>query len=157
MHEGRQALILGAEAVDAPGSDARPGERRLAGVHEVLRELVHAVLGRHAADHAKLVDHAGHVRQEIAHLDPRLAVLGELERAAHELAGEAAHPLGGLGRLGEVFLRHLVDRPVVVFDQLRLGVERVDLRGAAFGEDVDHMLRPRPELMAGPRSRLVAK
>ena len=66
-----------------------------------------------------------------AKLEPRLAVLGELERAPQQVAGQLL-VVGDLGR----------GRLAVVLRQHRLGVEQVDMARPAVHEELDHRLRP---------------
>ena len=86
-------------------------------------------VGLHRPDHADVVDALAHMREDLADLDPALAVGLELEGRAER---SACLPLGT-----QVAHRQGL---AVVLRQLGLGVERVDLRRSAVHEQVDHPL-----------------
>ena len=80
----------------------------------------------------------------------RLLQLSGEAIAAHEFAG------GLQGRLA-VVLHDIVDLLAVILRKRGLGIERVDLRGAAFAENLDHPLRPRREVRLSGRQRRVGQ
>ena len=89
-----QVLVLGAQAVGQPRPDARPDQPGLAAVHQQQRRLVVRHVGVHRADDADVVDVLGGVREQLADLEPALAVLLELERRGERGPGLA---LGAAG------------------------------------------------------------
>src|SRR5205814_8478826 len=91
-----------------------------------------AAVGVHRSNAADVVHALADVREELGHLDARLAVLLERERRSHERTGLA------LGRD-----RAARQRLPVVLVEHRLRIEAVDLREAAVHEEEDHALRAR--------------
>jgi hypothetical protein len=127
--ETREVLVLAAEAVGDPGAHARAHQPRVAAVQQEQRGLVVGHVGVHRADHADVVDRLRRVLEEFAHLDPALAVLGELEHRRKRVARLALglEILGGQGLPGEAV-------------QGRLGIEGVDMGGAAVEEEMQDAL-----------------
>ena len=147
--QGGTVLVFRAEAIDRPGTEAWPHRGEVAGVHQHLGDLVHRALGNHRADHAELVGMGSELGEQFADFHAALAVLLELERRLLQLPGEAVAAdefAGGLQRVLPVVLHHVVDLLAVILRERRLGVEGVDLRGAALAEDLDHPLRPGGEV-----------
>ena len=70
----RKISRLGAEAVAGPRSGAGIADEGKAAVHEEIALRMLAELRSHAADHAELVRHRGHVRKKVAHRQAGLAV-----------------------------------------------------------------------------------
>ncbi len=126
--EAGEVLVLGPQAVQDPGPDARPGLHRVAAVHQHQRRLVIGHLGVHRADDGDVVDVLSRAGENLAHLDPAFAVLLKLERRGERRPGL---PLGPQ-RFGE--------RLSGMFSQSRLRIERIDVRRAAVTEEVDYSL-----------------
>ena len=147
--QGGEVLVFSAQAVDRPGAQAWPHRCEVAGVHQHLGDLVYRALRNHRADHAEFVGMGGELREQFADLHAALAVLLELEWRLLQLPGEAVAAdefAGGLERVLPIVLHHVVDLLAVILRERRLGVEGVDLRGAALAEDLDHPLRPGGEV-----------
>jgi hypothetical protein len=99
---------------------------------------VREVGGVHRADESDVIDLAGQVRHGIGHPHAALAMLSELERAAHQCAG-ATRVLDFAGDLAEV-------RVAVVLVEHRLRIEQVHLAGAAVHEQMDDRFGLRREV-----------
>ena len=127
--ETGQVLVLGAQAVGEsrhPCWAATAARRRSSSAASML---VVGRVGHHRADHAEVVDVLGRPGEDLADLDPALAVLLEPKRrrrARPRLALRGQVPLG--------------QRLALVLLQERLGVEGVDLRRPTVQIDVDDML-----------------
>ena len=76
--ERRQILILRAQAIRQPGSDARPPGNCAPGLKKRDRRVVINGFGEHRLDETKPIDDASRVRQEFADPGAALPVLGEL-------------------------------------------------------------------------------
>ena len=111
-------------------------------------------LGVHRAQHAQLVDDAGRVRQQGAHLGAARAVATELA----ERRGNRQHGLVA-AHAGEALARtHAVgQRLAVVCTHAWLGVEGLELRGPAGLEQVDDALRLRREVQAAVRHGILQR
>ena len=133
--EAGEVVILLPHAPGQPGAEAGAHLPHVAGVHQHQRHLVVGKLDMHRTDDGELVGVAGKVRKEIADRDAALAVPGEGERGGEGHAGLA---LGLEVVIGE--------RLAAAGLELRLRVERVDLRHAAVQKHVDHPLRPGGEV-----------
>ncbi len=127
--EAGQVLVVAAQAVGHPRTHARPNLPGFAAVHQQQRRLVIGHVGVHRANDADVVDAAGGVREQVAHLDTGLAVSLKLERR-----GEGG---AGLAFGAEVGARQQF---AGVFRQRRLGIERIDVRRAAVHKQVDDAL-----------------
>ena len=139
----RKITRLGAEAVAGPRSGAGIADEGKAGVHEEVSLRMLAELRRHAADHAQLVRHRGHVRKEVTHRHAALAMA---------LVG----PVRGLDSAVVVELRlfHLAwHRLARVFFEQRLRIKRVDVRHAAAHVAKDHAACLRRETLRPMRPR----
>ena len=135
--ETGEVLIFGAEAVKDPGAHAGADARELAGGHDELGGLVHGGFGVHGADDAEFVGVGGEFWKQLTDIHSGLAMLCEGESGALEFAGESAHAGGGLAGIFLVLFEDFVDEAPVIFFERGFGVEGIDLRGAAFAEDVD--------------------
>src|SRR4029078_6728954 len=89
-------------------------------------------VGVHRANDAQLIDIAGELRKELAHLGAALSMMGEFERRLHQIAFRLSLALGS-ERLGQ--------RLAVELFQARLGVEGVNVRGTAVHEQKNQLLR----------------
>ena len=123
-HEGRQVLVLGAQAVDRPGPQGRTARNGKAGVHQEAAHRVAAGVGVERPDHGHVVDAGGQMGKDLGNFDAGLAVPGELEGtpdvdSLFQAAVNAGH------------------RGAVVAVQGRLGVEGVHLAGRAEHEEKD--------------------
>ena len=101
-----------------------------------------AVIRIHRSDHAEVVDHRRHTREDLADLDPALPVLPEFEWRSHQVARRAVRFDLGPGQ-----------RLAVVLGQHRLRIERIDVRHAAIQEQKDDALRFRREMRSLGRKR----
>ena len=97
-------------------------------------------VGMHAPDNAEPVGMAGDGREEFTHLQAALAMPGEGEWGRQRRAG----PPLGLEGVGYLTAGVSLERD--------LAVERVEVAGAAVGEDVDHRPGPGWEV-GGPGSQ----
>ncbi len=93
----------------------------------------------HRTDDAQVVCAFGHVREQLADLQPALSVPGKLERRGKGGAGLA---------FGLEFQRELFAVPL---RQCGFRVEGVHVRGAAVGEDVNHPFGPTREVRRAGR------
>jgi len=87
-------------------------------------------IGLHRADDGNVVNTLGDVRKDLADFDAALAVSLKFERGGHDRAGLA---FGREVHRGRKFFAG-------VFRESRLGIERVEMRGAAPHEQVNHPL-----------------
>ncbi len=83
--EAGQVLVLGAQAVEEPGTHGRADRLRVAAGHHEQRRLMVGRVGVHGADDADVVDASGHAGVHLADFDARFAVLAELERRPHQV------------------------------------------------------------------------
>ena len=120
-HEAREVLVLAAEAVVEPGAGAGVSHEREARVEEVVPLGVFADLARHRTDDREVVGAVGDLREEVRHLDARLAVALGFPRGAHDISVVVED---------RALDRHR-HRFSVQFGQGGLGVEGVDVRDAA--------------------------
>ena len=149
--ERRQVLVHRPQAVAHPRADARPGERHRAGVDAERGLEVVGVVVAHRADQAQVVGTLGDVREQLA--DPQAGLAALLELPLRPLEVLLRRP-GCSGRTPRASCcRHLV-RLVVVGDQLRLVVERIDVRHAAAHVQEDDPLRPRRKCGGLRRERI---
>jgi hypothetical protein len=93
------------------------------------RLLVIRIGREHRADHAELVGDRREIRQQLAHLDAAPAVLRERESRRQQAGGR---PLGAEIGGGRTLTG--------IFDQRRLRIPQIDLRGAAGHEQEDDAL-----------------
>ena len=142
--EAGEVLVLRPQAVGDPRAHAGPRHLRVAAVHQHERRLVVGDLRLEGTDDAQVVGALGDVCEQLTDLDAAPAVLLELEGAGQRATGLA------LGLEAE----RLRDRLAGVLVQGRLGVERVDVAGAAVEEKVDDALGPAGE-MSGVRGERV--
>ena len=91
----------------------------------------------HGADDAEFVGVGGEFWKQFTDIHSGLAVLCEGESRALEFAGESAHAGCGFTGVFLVLFEDFVDEAPVIFFERGFGVEGIDLRGAAFAEDVD--------------------
>ena len=75
--ERGQILVLGAQPVGDPRTDAGADLPSRTAVHQQQRRLVVGHVGVHGADDGDVVDRLGHVAEQLADLDPAFAVLAE--------------------------------------------------------------------------------
>ena len=127
--EGREVLVLAAEPVGDPRAHGRLPAEAAAGVDVVAGGGVVDGLRLQAVVDAELVRHLRQVDPLVGHGDAGLAVPLEAVRRLHEVAFSGRH--GG----GELVLP-LEDLHVPVREG-RLGVERVDVAGAALHEQLN--------------------
>ena len=120
-HEAREVLVFAAEAVIEPSSGAGMSHEREAGMEEVIPLRVFADLAGHRADHREVVGAVGDLREEVGHLDARLAVALGFPRAAHDITVVVEDR--ALDRHGH--------RLTIELGEGGLGVEGVDVRDAA--------------------------
>ena len=130
-----QVFAVAPQAVPEPRAHARPAGDRRAGVHERVRRVVVDRLGHQRPHDADVVGDAADVRKERADLLSRLAVPLELvlRRQALELLILKLRDRLPLGER----LRH---RLAVHFGELRLVVERLQVRRSAGHVEVNHAL-----------------
>ncbi len=128
-NEGRQVLIVAAEAVAEPGPEAGADLSSVAAVHEQKRKLVTGGIGVGGANNGDVVNALGNVREEVADLNPALAILAELERRRQSGAGFS---FGGQIAAGKFFAG--------VLGEHRLGIEGIDVGWPTVEEDVNNML-----------------
>jgi hypothetical protein len=136
--EAGEVLVQSAKAVVHPRTDAGVAAEAVAAVHLIHRGgVVHAVHGA-TTEEAEVIGDFGEMRPVFRHVRAALAVLGKLERALNIVALAALHR-GGLLVLADELLE-------VQFRQRGLGVEGVDVRGAAFHHEEDDVLRLRRKM-----------
>ena len=82
--ERGEIAVFGSQAVADPRTDARPGERKGAGVDAERRLVVIRVVSFHRADHAQVVDASRHLREEFADLGSTAAMRREFPLRALE-------------------------------------------------------------------------
>ncbi len=133
-HESRQVLRLAAETVQHPRAHRRPAHLNAAAEQQQLPGMMVEGVGVHRAHQAQIVRAGADVRDVVGKLDAALAVRLERARAGQHrgvrLGEGQAQVLGHLGR----------QRLAAPLLQVRLGVEEIDLAGAAFHEHEDHVL-----------------
>ena len=98
--ERGQVLILAAQAVAQPGTQAGPDLPRFATVHEEQRRLMVWHVGVHRANEADVVDRTRRVAKQVADFDAALPVFAELERRRERGAGRS---LGRQRAAGQCF------------------------------------------------------
>ena len=124
-HEARQALVFRAESVGHPAAHAGMPHQHRAGVPLVVGQDVVVRAALAGVHKRQVVRHRAHVREEFGDELAALAVALELERAAHQRAGEAlphSHLALARQRLAMVLFEH------------RLVVERVHVADTAAHE-----------------------
>src|SRR5579859_3436400 len=124
--ESRQVLVVRTQAVGDPGTHAGADLTRVPAIHQHQRRLVIGNIGVHRADHANIINALGHVGKNLADLDSALGEFFELELRREPGAGLA---------LGLQILHG--QRLAGVFFQRGFGIEGVNVRRAAVGENVD--------------------
>ena len=134
--ERRQIGVERAQSVADPRAQAGHRDRDRAGEHAERRRRVAGRIAVDRVQEAKLVDDRAHVVEQLADHLAALAPRPELVWRAQHLFLALEHGL------------------VVVLLELRLVVERVDLRDAAGHEEDDQVLGPGREV-AGPRGKRV--
>jgi hypothetical protein len=142
--EAGQVLVLAAQAVEEPGTEARPGEGLLARVHLQAGAVVIDVVGDHRADEAKIVHASGDVREQFADGRAALAVAGEAPWGSEQIPRLRSLQLW----LGER------ERLALHLGELRLRIEQVHVRWAAGHEEEDDALRFRGKLRRLHRERV---
>ena len=141
--EARQVVAVAAQAVREPRAHRRPAGDRRAGVHERVGRIVIDGLGVQRADDAHLVGHLAELGKDGGDLLARLAA--PLERVLRRQAGELlALQLRDRLALGE----RLGHRLAVHLGQLRLVVERLQVRRPAGHVEIDDALGSRREVRA---------
>ena len=139
--ESRQVLILRAQAVGHPGTDAGTDERVAAGVQLQQGASVGRVVGMDGANHAQIIGPRTDVREQVADGQAALTVLLELPGRLQQVA-----------RAGELHPRFLAGKRLAVVPlQRRLGIKRVHLRRAAVHEQEDDPLGLRLEVRRSHR------
>jgi hypothetical protein len=125
--ESRQVLVLGAEAVQRPGTER--GADELRGARVQLREglEVGRQVGGHRVDHAQPVGVSGDLVEQARHPEATPAAPAELP--ARRQQGRAAPATGGRRR-----------RLAGVGDEFRLVVERIHVRRPPLHAEEDHVL-----------------
>ena len=128
-------LVFAAQSVREPG--AHGGTSRLLSprLDQGHGRVVVDGVGVHRANDGQVVGYAGHVRQQFGHFRAGPPVLPELELGtdAHQLAaGKLSDPLAPGDAFGHGLPGH--------FDQLRLGVEQIQLGWRSRHEEVDDAL-----------------
>jgi hypothetical protein len=145
--EARQILVLRAQSISDPRSDRRTAEPGVAGLHRELRGRVIELIGSHRAHEAQLVDVFGDVWNAIRHPRPALPHLLEwILRSQH--LGYAADEREVLSL--EERLRAIL---AVLFRELGLVVEHLEVAGSAGHVNVDHAARARRDLRRQRRQR----
>ena len=135
--EGREVVILRAQPIADPRTDARAGETERARVHAERGFVVVRVVGFHRADHAQVVHAARDMREERTDLRAAFPVAREVKlRALEEHLVVPFAPL--------VFVDG--SRLPRVGKELRLRVPRIHMRHAAAHVEKDHALRPRGKM-----------
>ena len=136
-------MVQAADAVAQPGSQARPAGLLVTRLNVGDRRVVVDCFGVERLDNGDVIDDGGDVRQELADPGAALAVLVELEHWRH--AGErllsGRHPGDALSHAygtGQLL--------AVVFAQLGLVIEQVDVRRPAGHEQIDDALGLRGEV-----------
>jgi hypothetical protein len=114
--EAGQVFVLSAEAVEHPGTEARPGLHAIAAIHEHEGRLVVGHLCVHRTDHGDVIGMGGGFGEEVADFETAGSVLAEGKRRRKCRAGFA---LSAQVFAGKGFPR--------VFGQHRFGIERVDV------------------------------
>ena len=141
--EAGQVVALGPEAVERPRPERGPDELRAARVQHQVGFRVGREVGLHAADDAQLVGVRGDLGEQLGDPEPALAALLELPGRAHQLrAGDAARP----GR-----------RLAVGRGELRLVVERIDVRRCPVHAEEDHSIGSGREMRGLRRKRRVLR
>src|SRR5262245_21266816 len=136
-NEPGQITILGAEAIERPGTETWTIEDGVAGVdRQQGRTVRHLVASIHRADYADVIDAGGNVRKQFADFNPALSMLLELPRRGEQIAGSGEFKFGFGDR--QRFAVHL--------GELWLRVERIDMRNPAVHEQEYDPLRTRSEL-----------
>ncbi len=133
--EAGEVAAFAAEAVGEPGAETRAREGLFARVHLETCAVVIDIVGDHGADDAEVVGVAGEVGKQIADFEAGLAVAGEFEWRGEEVAGAGALELGHGEWEGLAGVRF----------EGGLGVEEVDVGGAAGHEEEDEILGARGE------------
>ena len=143
--EAGQILVHRAEAVVDPRPQTRTARQDLAGVHLQHRGAVDRRVGGHRVDERHVVDALAEVREELADVLARLAVLAEgpLRPDDPALAAATAPAERAHG-----------DRLAVELVKFRLILERVDLTRPAVHEQPDDALRFGGEVDRPDRERI---
>ncbi len=129
--EAGKILILRAQPVRDPGTEAGADLPNVAAIHHHQRRLVIRDVGMHGADDAQIVDALSDIRKDFADFDTVLAVFLELKRRGERGSGAAL----GFQSDGNGLARELCER--------RLGIEGIDVGAAAVHEQVENSLRLR--------------
>ena len=142
-NESGQVPILRAQPIRQPGTEAGPGQRVVAAVHQHERWLVVWHIRLHRAHHAQVIRVLAEMRKHVTDRDAALPVANELEWRRKRCTGQ---PLG----------HEVGDRQgfAVVPSQHRLGVKAVHVRQAAVHENVNDALGPGRKVRAAWRERI---
>ena len=132
-HERRQVVAVAPKRVGRPRADAGEAVEREPGRHLALSRPVGVALGRHRVNEAHLVGQFAKLRQQVARHRAALAPRLELPERLDEV------PLLSL-ECDQLFAAGGRHRRVVPLHELRLVVERVDVRERARAEDHQHLL-----------------
>src|SRR5207237_5971961 len=73
-HKARQVLVLGAQPIQDPGTQAGPSDARPAVVDEELRLRVREALVKTGADDCDVIDSPGNIRKKVRDFEPGLTV-----------------------------------------------------------------------------------
>ena len=131
----RQILILSPEPVRDPRTQRRQPGHQLARLNLEQSRLVILMRVEHRADDGDFVGVLRDVRQQLRHVQTRLAMLPKPERAPHQ-------PAGRVGRrqvFGDVFQNRLAMTAI----EFRFWIQQVDLRWSSLHEELNHSLRTR--------------
>ncbi len=128
--EGRQVLVLRAQSVGHPGTDAGPDQPRVAAVHQQQRRFVVRHVGVHRADDGDVVDRFGDVAEQISLTSMPLSPY------FWNLKGD-----GNAAPVGRSVCRLSTGSSLPgILRQRRLGIERVDVRRSAVHEQMNDVL-----------------
>ena len=128
-HVRWQVLILGAQSVGDPRTQARIALPQAAGIHLQQAGAMSKAVGMTGPNDRHVVDALGHFGKETRNLDAGLAVLFEIPQAAQK-----RFAFGSIGvKTGIVF--QVRDRLSVALGQFRLGIEQVDVARSAIHEE----------------------
>ena len=152
-HEGRQVVVLAAEAVGNPGTEARFARHLVAGHEERAGRVVVDGVGVDRLHHGDVVREAGRPRQQVADPQGALPVLGKFElRRRNREFGLATGHRGDALTLAHGIRQILAELRV----QARLVVEGVELRRPAVHVQVNQPFGARRKVRESGQGRLDA-
>ena len=125
-HEGRQILVLGAQAIDHPGTQGGAARHGAAQVHEQAAGGVVVAVGVERPNHRHFVDPLAQVREKLGDLDAALSPFAEPEGTAD------IEEFGAFG-----LVRSAAGNRSVVPGEIRFGVEGVHVAGTPAHEQED--------------------